>query len=75
MKLMLNEQEIKLLENANVLFSDEKDYSDDDLFELLDMVHDAEVYFAQDSDSSKVARKQAAEYAALADKIQGMIPD
>ena len=70
MKIILNKTEIALLINIGIKFEPEKEYSDDEAFDLLDKVYDREVFFVQGGDSRK-----AAAYADLADKIQEQIPD
>ena len=70
MKIKLDNTDIGLLNSAGIKFEPEKEYSDDEAFDLLDRVYDKEVFFVQDGDSRK-----AAAYANLADKIQEQIPD
>ena len=59
-----------LLRSTGIKFEPEKEYSDDEAFDLLDKVYDREIFFVQDGDDQK-----AAAYADLADKIQEQIPD
>ena len=70
MKIILNRAEIELLINAEISFNPEKEYSEDEAFELLDKVYEREIYFVQDGNS-----QSATAYAHLADKIQGQIPE
>lgn len=70
MKIRLDNIDIGLLSDARIAFNPEKDYSDDEAFELLDKVYDREVFFVQDGNS-----QNAAAYAHLADKIQEQIPN
>lgn len=70
MKIKLDNTDRGLLNSAGIKFEPEKEYNDDEAFDLLDRVYDREVFFVQDSDS-----REAAAYANLADKIQEQIPD
>lgn len=70
----LNKDERKLLQDFNIDFRSDFDYSDEEAFALLDQVHDAEIFYAQDSDTNGRPRYMANFYADLADKIQSLIP-
>lgn len=73
MRIQLNDAEMVLLERAGISIAPTADYTEDQAFELLEKVHDAEVYHAQGAD--RAARKFAGEIAAIADKIQNQIPE
>ena len=74
MIFQLNRDERKLLQDFNIDFRSDFDYSDDEAFALLDQVYDAEMFYAQDSDTNRLSRYKANLYADLADKIQSLIP-
>lgn len=75
MRIQLNDAEMKLLEQAGISIDPAADYTEDQAFDILEKVYDAEIYHAQSADTDKAARKLAAEVAAIADKIQGQIPE
>lgn len=75
MRIQLNNEQQIMLNQAGITVIPEKDYSEDEAFDLLDRVHDIEVGYAQDADSNLTARRLANEYAAIADTIQNQIPE
>jgi len=75
MKFFLEDNEKRLLSEAEIEFAPEIDYSDDQAFELLDKIYEKENFFAQDAETNKNAKQLAVAYAHLADKIQATIPD
>lgn len=74
MIFQLNKDERKLLQDFNIDFRSDFDYSNEEAFALLDQVYDAEIFYAQDADSNSLSRYKANLYADLADKIQSLIP-
>lgn len=75
MRIQLNSEQQQLLEKHGVAINPEKEYSEEEAFELLDQVYDIEVQYAQDADTNATAEKLANEYAAIADAIQNQIPE
>lgn len=74
MIFQLNKDERKLLQDFNIDFHSDFDYSNEEAFALLDQVYDAEIFYAQDSDTNRLSPYKANLYADLADKIQSLIP-
>lgn len=70
MKFNLTDKELKLLNEADILYSPEREYDDKSAFEFLEKIYEREVFFAQDADRSKKSRDLASAYAKLADKVQ-----
>lgn len=68
MKLDLDNNDIMLLRQQNIRYAKDFEYTEDQVFKLLDLVHDAEICFAQNESGCK-----ANAYAKLADKIQAQI--
>lgn len=68
----LSEKERTLLKNKEIPFAAAKDYDDDAALELLDMVREAQVAYAQNEDES--GKQLYAEFERLADKIYAAIP-
>lgn len=75
MKIQLNSEQLQILEKNGIAIIPEKEYSEEEAFDLLDQVHDIEVYYAQDADTNVTAKKLANEYAVIADVIQNQIPE
>lgn len=73
MNVQLNESELKLLKDKDIKILSDKNYTEGEMFELLDKVHEIEVSYAQGS--SKYELKMAEQYAHIADKIQASIPE
>ena len=49
----LNKDERKLLQDFNIDFRSDFDYSDEEAFALLDQVHDAEIFYLEISSKQK----------------------
>ena len=67
MKIVLNEDELKLLKKANISIKAEKDYSKDEIESLLD-----DIYFNESTNvgyDNELARK----YAHIADKVEKQV--
>ena len=75
MKISLNPNEIKYLTDKGINIDVLSEYNEDEVFDIVDKVMDIEIFYAQDADSNKDAKKMAAVYGNIADKIQNMIPD
>lgn len=75
MKFNLTEKDKALLAEAEIAFSEDMDYGDDEAFEFLDKVYDREAFFVQGTKESAASREKAVAYARLADKIQAQIPE
>jgi len=71
MKIYLDGKDAEMLIKHGITYSEDKEYSEGEAFDLLDNVRDAEVFFAQSN--SAQALKNAAAYARIADKIQSQI--
>lgn len=74
MKLVFSKNEQELLKNAHIEFSLEKEYDDDEMFDLLDSVYEQEQIYSNFPPSNEKAYELANKYATLADKIQNSIP-
>lgn len=75
MRIQLNEAEKNLLEKVGISIDPAAEYTEDQALDILDEVYEAEIYYAQSADTDRSAKKRAAEIAAIADKIQGQIPE
>lgn len=75
MKIQLNSEDRQMLAQVGISIIPEKDYSEDEAFDLLDQIHDIEVRYAQDADRNATAKQLANQYAAIADAIQNQIPE
>lgn len=73
MNVQLNKSELKSLKDKGIEILSDKDYSEDEIFELLDKLREIEVFYAQGSSENEL--KMANKYAHIADKIQSAIPD
>lgn len=74
MILELNQREIELCAAAGIEIYPGKDYSEEELFELLELIYDQEARYSNYPAADKAAYELFDQYAALADKIQGLIP-
>ena len=72
MTIHFTEVEKELMSAKNIRFHEEE-YTETEAFELLDTLHDAEIYYAMNEDSE--SRLLSRLYAALADKVQNSIPE
>ena len=75
MKILLSDDELRLLTAENISFEPDKEYTDQEAFELLEKVYDAEIKYSNYPSSDMRAMAKAAGYAHLADIIQNSIPD
>lgn len=75
MRIQLDSEQEKMLEKVGISVIPDKDYSEEEAFDILEQVHDIEVRYAQDADSNATAKRLANEYAAIADAIQNQIPE
>ncbi|MCI9292980.1 MAG: hypothetical protein HFF02_06770 [Erysipelotrichaceae bacterium] len=73
MNVLLNDNEIKLLNDKGIDITPNKDYSESEMFELLDKARDVEVFYSQGSSDYDLV--MANQYADIADKIQASIPN
>lgn len=74
MKIELSEKEKQILSEAAIAITN-KDYTEDEVFELLDRIRDIEIRYGQDADKNKHSHAMYLEYGNIADKIQEMIPE
>ena len=72
MMIHFTDEEKRIMEAAKISFHDGEN-NDDEAFELLDALHDAEVFYMQNGDEESY--KISDQYARLADKVQDSIPD
>ncbi|MCD8050641.1 MAG: hypothetical protein LUE89_03045 [Clostridiales bacterium] len=75
MKIAIDSSEINLLHKQGIDVDPNRDYTEDEVFDILDQVRDVEIFYAQDCDTDKLALHFANVYGDLADKIQYMIPE
>lgn len=75
MRVQLNSEQQQMLAQVGISIVPEKDYSEDEVFEIVDQVRDIEVSYAQDADTNATAKRHANAYAAIADSIQNQIPE
>lgn len=75
MRVQLNSEQQQMLAQVGISIVPEKDYSEDEVFEIVDQVHDIEVRYAQDADTNATAKRLANVYATIADSIQNQIPE
>lgn len=73
MKIDFTLSEMRLLKRAG---SDpKKEYSVDEMMDLLQFLYDEETTYARNAEKSDYASEQAERYAALADKVYMLIPE
>lgn len=75
MRVQLNSTQWQMISSAGISAIPEKEYSEDEAFDLLEQVHDAEVRYAQDADENVTAKEMANAFAVIADAIQNQIPE
>lgn len=75
MRIQLNNEQQQMLQKVGITIVPDKDYSDNEAFDLLERVYDTEVRYAQTADTDSAARRLAKEYAVIADSIQRQIPE
>ena len=75
MIVQLNNEQQQMLSQIGIFIVPEKEYSENEIFEIVDKVHDIEISYAQDADTNATAKRLANVYAAIADLIQNQIPE
>lgn len=75
MRIQLNREQLQMLTRVGISVVPEKDYPEDEVFEIVEQVHDIEISYAQDADTKATAKQMANVYAAIADVIQNQIPE
>ena len=71
MRIEFTVDEKRLMDSRKISYHD-GEYSEDEALNLLEDLHDVEIYFAMNGDDA--SRKMAGRYARLADKVQELIP-
>lgn len=75
MRVQLNSEQQQMLAQVGISIVPEKDYSEDEIFDIVDQVHDIEISYAQDADTNATAKRLAKAYAEIADFLQNQIPE
>jgi hypothetical protein len=75
MKINLSEQEKECLKTENIIVSSEKEYSEDELLNILDDVHEIEQAYSNYPITCTREFKLAQIFAGIADNIQKQIPN
>lgn len=75
MKIAIGTNEVVILNQRGISVDPHREYTEDEVFDILEQVRDVEVFYAQDADTNKKSLRLANEYGDLADKIQNMIPE
>ena len=73
MKIQLTGSELATLAEEDIAIDPQKDYSEDETFELLDKIRDAEVKYAVGADTNRQDAEKAVAIGDVADKVQDMI--
>lgn len=73
MKFDLTNHEIELLNSQNIQIQSDREYTDDEALDLVDLVRDVEISFSQLPTSQ--GKQLYKTYGSLADKMQGQIPE
>ena len=73
MKFALTTQEIKLMQNEGIQFEADREYSDFEALDLVELVRDVEISYSQFTTVS--GKRMYQEYGNLADKMQCQIPE
>lgn len=73
LKFDLTNREIELLNSQSIEIRPDREYSDDEALDLVDLVRDVEISFSQFTTSQGKRLYQT--YGSLADKMQRQIPE
>lgn len=73
MIVQLNEKERSLLKRAEIEFDAEKDYTEDEILEMADMLFDLELEMSESK--KKDAALLANQYSDLVDKLQDLVSE
>lgn len=73
MKFNLTKQEAMLLQDKGISFDDNKEYTEDEALDLLDLVREIEVSYAQFTGGKE--EMLYSQYGSIADKIYSQIPE
>lgn len=73
MRIVLTKTERDMLDAEAIPFDSDRDYTDDEALELLDLVREVEVSYSQGEDST--SREKYRQFQKLADKIYDLIPN
>lgn len=75
MQIKLNDAEMQKLKSESIAFSPEKEYSEDEALDLLELVHDKEAEYSNYPKEAAKEYQLANVFADIADKIQSQISD
>lgn len=75
MKIVLADSEYRLLAAEDIPFDPDREYTDEEALELLELVYDAEIKYSNCPPEDKRAAETAEKYAHLADRIRALIPE
>ena len=73
MKFSLTQQEEELLQNKGILFDKSKEYTEDEALDLLELVREVEILYAQFTGGAE--ETLYFQYGRLADKLYTQIPE
>lgn len=73
MKFALTNQEIELLHSKGIQIEPDREYSDDEAIDLVELVRDVEISYSQFTTNQ--GKRMYQEFGNLADKMQAQIPE
>lgn len=73
MKIQLTNREIEKLAEENITVDPQKDYTEEEAFDLLDSIRDVEISYAMRAEKSRQADEKAVKIGDIADKVQDIV--
>lgn len=75
MKILLLKEDKKLLTAEGIGFDQEREFTEQEAFELLEQIYDVEIKYSNFPRDDMKASEKAARFAHIADMIQNQIPE